>query len=84
MLLYSLQTQNRSPFPAEMMKNWKFVTAGIIILATTRYNYYKLPVCIYNIYACYDVYMYTIQYTLYQLSHNEDNSVLVAMLGILY
>ena len=59
MFLYSLQTQNHSPFPAEMMKNWKFVTASIIILATTRYNYYKLAVCIYSTYACY-VYMYTI------------------------
>ena len=66
MLLYSLQTQNSSKFPAELMKatylyenfqscwDWKFVTVSIIIPAT-RYNYYIL--CMYSIYTCYVYYI---------------------------
>ena len=62
--------------------DWKFVTASVIIV-TTRYNFYKLHVCIYSTYACYAC-MYTINYTLYRLSTNEDNNIPVLMLCILY
>ena len=52
--------------------SWKFLTASIII-AMTRYNYYKLPVCIFSAYAWY-VCIYTIHYTLYRVltTGNED------------